>query len=625
VVDAEALMKKKNVLFMLALVLVCVVVWFLLPKDEAGKAKLPAVMPAFSKADATALTIQGPGDTLKLRRREGSTDRWDVVVGTEFVRGDANAIDDLLTALSRQEVKSRIERKTVTDADIVAYALDKPAVSLELTAAGKPIVVRFGKLTREGASVYMDSGPSTDVWIVAKDAMELAISAVSSGLKDKRLFDTTLFDVAKLEVVSGGVTVAEVARDPSQIWRITQPFKGYAHPTKFETELNRIVNVEIVSWAEFGAPDLVKYGLDKPRYEVRVTPKGEKGKPEVLLVGIENVNGVYAMEQGTKAVAVVGKRFLEAVSMSPLEYRDRSFTRLGIDGSALDVSLGDVHYKLEKGGQTWDVVLGSERHPADGSKVGKLLERIREWQTVEFLDAQQPADVGIDEKQFVEITLTAAGRAAPGKLVLFFGKPGTDEKDMKTVYGRRKDDGGVERVDAGPLEMLRAGPEQFFRSSVADLPTDAIDVIDRTKGFGPEGEKVQEAKIRRDMSAAKKGWDWDATGHTGQPDGKVITDMLKALYELRAVEWVPFDPEKDNERMGFRPPKGETMGIQVHLANLSGTDPDPKLYVGKRRPEGGYYARFVAKDQNDKDAMGAWAFVISEAAVDALRQPLSKD
>ena len=615
-------MKKTNVLMMLALVVVCVVVWFLLPKDESATDKLPAVMPAFAKADATAATIEGQGSKLQLRRRDGSTDRWDVVVGTEFVRGDANAIDDLLTALSRQEVKQRIERKSVTDADITAYALDKPVVTLQLTASGKELIVRYGKTTREGASVYMDTGPATDVWIVAKDAMELSISAISSGLKDKRLFDTTLFDVAKLEIVAGGVTVAEVVRDPSQIWRITQPFKGYAHPTKFETELNRIVNVDIVSWTEFGAPDLVKYGLDKPAYEVRITPKGENAKPEVLLVGAANANGVWVMEAGTKAVATVGARFFEAVSMSPLEYRDRSFTRLGIDGSAIEVSLGDTHYKLEKAGQTWDVVLGvgAERHPAEGAKVGKLLERIREWPTVEFLDSQAPADVGITEKDFVEITLTAAGRNAPGKLVLFFGKPGTDEKEMKTVYGRRKDDGGVERVDAAPLELLRGGAEQFFRSSVADLPTDAIEVIERTKGFGPEGEKVQEAKIRRDMSSAKKGWDWDATGHTGQPDGKVITDMLKALFEIRAVAWVPLNPEKDNERMGFRPPMGETMTIQVHLANMSGTDPDPKIYIGKRRPEGGYYARLSSKDE-----IGSWAFVLSDAVVDVLRQALSKD
>jgi hypothetical protein len=614
-------MKKTNVLFMLVLVVVCVVVWFLLPKDDQAKDKLPAVMPAFNKSDATAMTIEGQGSKLQLVRREGSTDLWNVVVGTEFVRGDANAIDDLLTALSRQEVKQRIERKTIGDADIIAYALDKPAVSIELTAAGKPIVVRYGKLTREGASVYMDSGPSTDVWIVAKDAMSLAISAISSGMKDKRLFDTTLFDVAKLEIVAGGVTRAEVVRDPSQIWRITQPFKGYAHPTNFETDLNRIVNVEVSGWNEFGAPDLVKYGLDKPAFEVRITKKGENAKPEVLLVGATNANGVYVMEAGTKSVATVGTRFLDAVSMSPIEYRDRSFTRLGIDGTGIDVSLGDVHYKLEKPAQTWDVVIGSQRLPADGGKVGKLLERLREWQTVEFLDSTQPADVGIDEKNFVEITLTAAGRNEPGKMVLYFGKPGTDEKEMKTVYGQRKGDGGVERVDDAPLELMRGGPEQFRRASIADLPVEAIEVIERTKGFGPDGADVQEVKVRRDVGGVKKGWDWDATGHTGQPDGKAIDFILTALYKLSAVEWIQLSPEKDNERMGFRPPMGETMTISVHLANVSGTEPDPKIYIGKRRPEGGYYARLYGEDKVGQ----TWAFVLADSVVDVLKQPLAKD
>jgi hypothetical protein len=615
-------MKQKNVLFMLLLVAVCVVVWFLLPKDDGANERLPAVMPAFTKSDVTGLTLQGPADKLVVKKREGSSDRWDVVVNSEFVRADANAVDDLLTTLSRQEVKQKIEVKSIADADIAGYGLDKPVVSVELTAGPAPILVRYGKLTREGASVYMDTGPGTDVWIVAKDAMENAISGVSSGLKDKRLFDITLFDVAKLEIVSGGVTVSEVTRDPSQVWQITQPFKGYAHPTKFETELNRIVNVEIVKWEEFGAPDLVKYGLDKPKFEVRVTGKGEKPRTETLLVGAEGPSGPYVMEAGTKAVAVVGKRFLEAVSMSASDYRDRSFTRLGIDGSGVAVSLGGVTYKLEKAGHTWDVILGAgvPGRPADGAKVGKLLERLREWPTIEFLDSQQPADVGISEKDYIEITLTAAGRAAPGKLLLLFGKEGTDEKDGKTVYAQRKGDGGVERVDAGPLEQLKAGPEQFFRSSVADFPPDSVESIERTKGYGSDGEKIQETKIRRDLGSADKAWQWESTGQVGEPDGQAISDILKALYQdLRAVAWVPFAPEKDSEPMGFRYPKAETMTIQLHLANLAGTDPDPKIYIGKKRAEGGYYARLTGKDD-----IGAWAFILSEEIVDVLRKPLGK-
>lgn len=614
-------MKPRNVLFLLVVALICAGAWFFLNSEDGpgSKGPLPAVWPKFEKHDVSALKVSGQGSTLKLSRHGGPTDRWDVLADTELVRADANAVDDLLAALSSQSVSVKIERASVSDTDFAGYGLATPLVEIEITVPGAPILLRYGKLTREGGKVYMDTGPGTDVWVVVKDAMEHAISAIQSGMKDKRVFDSTLFDVAKFEVVKGGVTAAELVRDLTQIWRIQQPFKGYAHPGKFETELNRIVNVEIERWEEFGAPDLVKYGLAPPAYEVRVTPKGEGRKPEVLLVGRDTPKGVWVMEQGTKSVAFVGRRFFEAVSMDPLAYRDRSFTRLGNDGTAIDVRLSGVSYKLEKAGHTWDVAIGTDRRPADGDKVGKLLDRLREWQSVEFLDAQKPEDFDVTEKDFVEIALSAVGRDAPGKLVLLFGRKGPPGKgDAGTVYAKRKDDGGLELVESGPYDQLLAGPQQFFRSSVAELPTDAIDEITREAGFGTEGDKVQAVKIGRDLDGAEKSWQWKS-GNTGQPDGQAISDILAALRSVRAAEWIPYDAEKDAERMGFRPPRAETLTISVHLRNVAGIDPDPKIYVGKRRPEGGYYARLVGHEQ-----AGNWVFVMPDDVVEVLKLALEK-
>lgn len=614
-------MKPRNVLVLLVAALVCAGIWFWIDSTDGPgtSGTLPAVWPKFEKGDASAIELKGQGSTLKLSRHGGPTDRWDVLEGTEFVRADANAIDDLLAALTTQTVSTKIERASAPEADFAAYGLASPVVEVTITVPSGPIRLRYGKFTREGGKVYMDGGEGTDVWVVEKDAMELAIAGISSGMKDKRLFDATLFDVAKYEVVRGGVTSVELVRDLAQIWRFQQPFKGYAHPGKFETELHRVVNVEIERWEEFGAPDLVKYGLDKPAIEVRVTPKGEGRAPEVLLVGKDTPAGVYVMGAGTKSVAFVGRRFFEAVTIDPVAYRDRSFTRLGNDGTAVDVRLGGVAYKLEKAGHTWDVVVGGERRPADGDKVGKLLDRLREWQTVEFLDAQKPEDFDVTEKDLVEVSLNAVGRDAPGKLVLLFGREGPPGKaEAGTVYARRRDDGALELVESGPYAQLRQGAQQFFRSSVAELPPDAIDEITREAGFGTEGDKVQAVKIGRDLDGADKSWQWK-TGNTGQPDGAAISDMLAALRSVRAVEWIPYSAEKDAQRMGFRPPKADTLTISVHLRNVAGIDPDPKIYVGSRRPEGGYFARLVGHEEANN-----WVFVMPDDVVDVLKRDLEK-
>ena len=98
----------------------------------------------------------------------------------------------------------------------------------------------------------------------------------------------------------------------------------------------------------------------------------------VLLVGKTDESGrAFVMEAGSRNVGVMPKRFIDSVAKDPLAYRDRSFTRLGHGGVAVDVKLGNVVYRLEQAGRTWDAEIGSERRPADGNAVARLLDRIR--------------------------------------------------------------------------------------------------------------------------------------------------------------------------------------------------------------------------------------------------------
>ena len=613
-------MKPRNVLVFLVLAVLCAVAWYFVDKNSApADKKLPSAWPKVVPADVSSIVVKGQGSALELRRRANTADQWDTLVGTELVRAEANAVDDLLGAISKQAVRDRIEYASIPGGNVAQYGLEKPEVTIELKGPAEPILVRFGHISREGGSVYADSGEKTDVWLVAREAMDLAIAGVSGGMRDKRLFDSSLYDVAVLEVVKDGVTRMQATRDLSQIWKFVQPFKGYANNTQFEQELAQIVNVEVVKWEEFGAPDLVKYGLDKPQFEVRVTPKGEGKTPEALLVGKDNENGVFVMAPGTKAVAFVGRRFFDAVSSDPMKLRDLSFTRLGNDGSAIDVRLKGVAYKLERSGAGWEVTVGKDHRPADGDKVKALLDAIRGWQTVEFRDQDKPEDFGVDESNLVEITLTAIGRDAPGKLVLLFGNEGPPRAhEMRTVYCMRKGDGQLELADAAPLETMRKGAEQFFRGSVLELDVNSISGFDREPGSGPNGTKIPHASLSRDLDAADKSW--KLNGGVGKPDPDAINEILAALRSVTTQAWLPYDAEKDTERTGLTRARPETMIVTVHLKNVAGTDPDPTLVIGKRAPDGGYYGRVVVADGPG----GGWMFILGDQFVDALSKVLEK-
>jgi uncharacterized protein DUF4340 len=310
-------------------------------------------------------------------------------------------------------------------------------------------------------------------------------------------------------------------------------------------------------------------------------------------------------------VARAKKSFLDSVQAPTSDYRDRSFSRLGFgEGKSVDVQLDPAHYKLEKAGRTWDVVKG-ERHPADGEKVAKLLELVRDWHTEEFHDQTKPEDAGIDGKKFVDIDLGTGGKSG-GRVTLLFG----NRQGEKTIYAQRKEDGAVELVDAAPYDaMVTGGAEQFLRGEAIKWDPEFVEHLAREAGTDDEGQKIQSFVIERNLDGDKT---WRSTGPavTGKLDAQWISDVLAALSSVKTVEWLPHEP-KDNTDRGFLPPKAATLTLEVHFGKTVGPDVDQKLYVGKKRPQGGYFARIGEH--------GGWAFILPEETVKLLEKQLTND
>lgn len=609
-------MKLRNVVVMLVLSALCALAYFLMKDAGDGGVKLPATMPAFLKEDVKKIVLAYGGKELTLRRSVERSDAWDVDAGIATLRADATAVDELLSQLSRQDVRTRYPRVGMNDGDIKGYGLDVATAQVILTVPKGDITVRYGKKTREATGTYVDTGDGTDVWVVGGGVVEEIVAVMTSGAKSKRFTDLRLYDIGKLEIVKGSVTALEASRDASQIWRISQPFKGFADPSEFEHELDRLVNTEVVDWVDVGAQDLTKYGLDKPRAEVRLTHK-KGGEPFVLLVGgVAGKDGVFVMEKGRPNVAMATSRFREGVDVDVATLRDHSFTRIGIDGSALRVKIGQALYELRKEGSSWDVT-APDRFPGDDNAVRDAMELVRSWRTSEFLDGVKPAEFGIDDtSDFVEIDLQGGG-----KTTLVFGKEATGNRR----YAMRKNaegESGVELVDAAPLERLAGGYPQFRRKVVRDFSSYMGDLerVSRDSGKSDEGQKVQTVVIERDTVKAG-GWALSSKlgpGLTGTLDPTAVSRLLGALPTIVASDWLFWSIDK-NDEMGLTPGAPETFSIVVKFSAKTGTPPDGDeqiLLVGKRHPKGGYYAKFGG----DR----AWAFVLSAEDATALTVPLAK-
>ncbi len=606
----------RNVLAMLVLVALAAGAAFWLRPGEGTERKGPStLLAAFDRKDVTRVEAKFQGVELKLRRRGGDSEVWEMQAGMDFVRADAARVDDLLGALIRSEVRRSFAPSEVDAAALREYGLDAPELSFTLQLPGGERSARFGRTSREGENVYADRGPGTDVLVVPVDAFRDFAGAFTNSLRDLHVTDLRAYDIQRIEVARRGVTTLEASVDPTSIWRVTQPYKGYAERQAFMARLSQIVGEECSRVVEDGAQDLARYGLVQPEAEVTLTSK--RGAVRTLFVGAadaELAGGRYVMEKDTHSVLAASKRFADAVLGDAAELRDRAFARVGFGIVGVTVKLGETAYVLKKTHHDWEIE-SPGREPADEKAVEDFLEAIRQWHTAEFLDRAQPGEYGIEpEGDQIEIALDGGA-----KTKLLIGN--TDASGR--LYAQRADDGGVEVVLAGPVDRAKLGWLQFKRKSALELPIEDIEFLAREPGFGEEGSKLTAEKWRRDLSALDKDWKADM-GVTGSGlDATAMNGVLAALRSVTALEWRHWDRSKAEE-YGFAKDGGgaATCWFEIGLRGEFGAEPGAPgtgtyyLLIGSKLPDrDAYYALRKGQD---------YAFLLDGGVVRQLTAPLMK-
>lgn len=622
-------MTLRNVIVMLVLAALAALAWFYVQDAPSRVPAMPATIPEFVREEVLKIVATMDGKPAVYRRRTDRTDAWELELGNSVVRADANAIDELLLQLVKQDVKADIARgdarTRLSPADLEGYGLAATKTSIELHTSGSrpPLLVRYGKRTTQGSGVYVDTGDGTDIWVVGTGAFDQLSLMAANGARSNRVSDLRAYDVAAVEIVKAGVTQTRAERRPNGTWRFTHPYSGWADPLKIDEWVSKLVNVE-ASWDVPEGGSAAGFGLEPPYAEVQLTPK-RGGDPAVTLIGAEiDGGGVFVQEKGRAAVGRTSDRLRKAADTPALELRDRSFSRLGIDGASLRVRIGEVAYELRKEGSSWVIAEPKGSGPADDERVRAAMEAVRSWRTVEFLDKAKPEDHGITEKgDFVEVELMGANA---GKVTLRIGAEG----DSATRYGRRtspEDEGGVERVEGAPFDLLAKGWLQFRRRTVRDFGPFMGDLVRlaRDQGTTDAGKEHGEFVVERspdDTDPEKRGWHLAAKegpGVVGTLDTTAVSHLIGAVSTITATEWLHFDSTR-NAGMGFQPPLADTLSLSFEFRPQAGSVPGglkQLLLVGKRRPEGGHLARFAGDD--------AWAFVLPDDLVKQLLAPVTAE
>ena len=595
----------RNVLGMLILVGLSALAFMWMQGDGTPTAVGPSTLLGdFVKSDVTGIKASSPEGSAELRRRPDDSELWDVRVGQEWARADGIHVDEILGALARCEVRTSWPAAEVSAADLSTYGLTDPPTVVELEVPGEPLTVRFGRSSPAGQNTSADRGAGTTVMVASSTAATELTNALRDGLRDKRITDLRTYDVKRVEISKGGVTTLQAEKDIAQIWRVLQPFKGYADPTIFETRVSNIVNEQWLGVVEDGAQDLAKYGLVKPAAEVTLTSKRGVARTIVLGTGEDMSGGRYVIEQGYHSVYLVSKRFADAVLADALEIRDRSFTRLGFGIDAVTVNVAGTSWVLRKAASDWEVEKPG-REPAEEEVVMGFLEQLRQWPVLEFRDAEDPADYGISPEGD-QVEIETEGGALTTLLI------GMETSDGNR-YAQRKEDGALVVVLGGPVKRMLAGWLQFKRRSAIELPIDDLEFIGREGGFAEDAAAVTDEKWRRDLGDQDKSWKPEIGQVGAGLDSAAMNELLLGIRSIHALEWEHYDAEHADE-MGFDPRGGKAATAWFELGFRS--VPDRWLEIGNKvEGRDAYFAR---------ERGSHFAFQVAADVVKRLTAPLMK-
>jgi hypothetical protein len=395
--------RRSTLILLLAAVAAVVWLWYFELKKESPRDRVEDDSTAaftFAAADISGVTIIRGGETIELVRRG---ERWMLTRPVE-TRADQTAASSLASSLAGARIRRRF---TPDPARLSEYGLEPPAVTLELAlATGERHRLRLGARDFSGAAAYAFLDDSADVALVP-GALLAAAEKSLEDLRDMAALGFTSWDVASAEL-RGPRGLLRLERAGSE-WKITAPVEDLADSSEVSARLHTFGSARIAEIVAERADDLRRYGLDRPRYELRV--RTEKGEELALSVGARAGRRHYARDASRPMVFTLEDDVVEDLDASLFDLRDKRPVRAEAHTLRRVVMerTGRERFRLalEKDGEEkWRVV-----EPAGGefkdreARVERILEPLTGARAEEIADRPSAAALGALELPAAEVVL----------------------------------------------------------------------------------------------------------------------------------------------------------------------------------------------------------------------------
>jgi hypothetical protein len=403
--------------------------------------------------DIEKLVFITDGQTLQFQR-EG--EEWLITKPIE-AKGDKYEINRLVDDFSSLKIERVVEDEP---SDLKKYEIPQKEIELYTKGQENPTNILIG----------MEN--PLDKTFFAKKSDEAKVVLIPSSLKsllEKKVFDYRQKDIFKFDtdqaksvklLAQGIQWEAEKVEDD---WFLRKPIDALAQKSKINDILYALSNLKASAFVseKKQAEEIIKYGLDKPDYEVAIDFPVENRQVTFYIRKIDEK--VHATSSISPKIIQVEDSILSDLKKEPIDLRDKEVADFFTwEVKKLRIQKGEMLLIVTKDDEENWHFEDPEVKEADKEKIQSFLRNLEALECEEFMDPPlNLPDLGLDNPQAEIKIWTGSEDETPEELTILIG---TEDKDAKKVFVKNERFSYVFKVDSAFLEDLPQKAEDWKSS-----------------------------------------------------------------------------------------------------------------------------------------------------------------
>jgi len=273
--------------------------------------------------------------------------------------------------------------QTLADTPVAAWPetppspMPEPLLTIQLDAAAQRFSIELGPAIEPGSPLHWTRRSGSPTWVAMPRALFVDFFVAQTAFRDRQILPFTPADVSTLEIRQDdrGVRLQRLETDNWQVLALGAAAERGPQPGDAAIIERTLRALSLLEAGQFASdapsePDLVRFGLDQPQREVRLTFSDDTLAPLALRVGAfpGEVAELFVRRADQPFVYGVAPGLVSRLPVDPLAYRRRLVETLPVDAVITSMSL--ARRDATEAVWTWE----GDVPPAEGAEAVEVLQ-----------------------------------------------------------------------------------------------------------------------------------------------------------------------------------------------------------------------------------------------------------